>query len=332
MIAIWKLFLFALPMCAFWSRRKKENGFAPSPEWASFFTPERYALFQREIHRHFQRNEIACQIKDGIVYAFRGQDPEPCYSWGLLNLAQVCNQSPVERWPEQIQRHFDVAARSEQENEDLKARMDDFSAIRDHLGVRLGPIDLPRDVTIWREEIPGVLSYIVIDLPSSMVTVNGDALSRWGVSSKQLFEIALDNLRKQGCPDRRDFELDNKLTIVTAFGDSFFTASHALLLDEYPELVGPHGSLVSIPHRHALLCYPIRDLNVVGVVHRLWAITQGMEKDGPGSITAQIYWYFQGQFTPIPCEIKDNSIAVRPPDVFVDMLEGLGEVQKSQPE
>ncbi len=328
MISMLALILFTGPLYAFWSRKKKDEGFPPVPNWASFFTPERYTRFEREIQRHFQRNEIACQIGDGNVYVFRGGDPKPSHQWGLLNLAQVCNQSAEEKWPEQIQQHFEAMVRSEQEHADLKAKMNDFSTIRDRLGVRLGSPNMPRDLIIWREDIPGVLSYVVIDLPSSMITINGDSTNKWGVSSQQLFEVALDNLRKQGCPEHRNFEIDKNLSIVAALGDSFFTASHALLLSEYSEMVGPHGSLVAIPHRHALLCYPIRDLNVVGVIHRLWTMTQGMEKEGPGSISGHIYWYFQGKFTLIPCELKNGELAVRPPDAFVDMLNSLGEPKK----
>ena len=325
MLGSFFLSLAALPLFAFWSRKKSEGKFPPPPEWASFFTPERYAQFEREIHRYFQRNEITCQVHDGVVYAFLTGDKTPPHQWGLLNLAQVCNQDTVEEWAHHIQMHFDAMARSDKECAEIESQMNDFSAIRDRIGVRLGSPDMPLDTLISRQDIPGVASYIVIDLPSSMVSVNGDTVNKWGVSTRQLFDIALENLRKSGRPEHRNFEIEKGLSIITAFGDSFFTASHALLLSEYPQFVGPHGSLVAIPHRHALLCYPIRDVNVVGVVHHLWSIAQGMEREGPGSISPQIYWYFQGKFTPIPCEIKDNSIAVRPPKAFVDMLNNLGD-------
>jgi hypothetical protein len=318
-------------MGAFWSRKKLDEGFGPVPEWAGFFTPERYARFQREIQRHFQRNEIACRIEDGFVFVFQGGDPEPRYRWGLLNLAQVCNQSPDKEWPEHIRGHFDAMARSEQEHAQLEAQMGDFAAIRERLGVRLGPPDMPRDLMIWREDIPGVLSYIVIDLPSSMVTVNGDALSRWGISSQQLFDMALENLRKQGRPDVTRFEMEKDLALAALLGDSFFTASQALLLAENTDLVGPQGSLVAVPHRHALLCYPIRDLNVLRVVHVLWTMAQGMHKEGPGSISGNIYWYFEGKFTAIPCEIEDDAIGVRPPEDFEQMLNSLKEPEAPKP-
>ncbi len=317
--------LAALPLFAFWSRKRAEVKFPPPPAWASFFTPERYAQFEREIHRYFQRNEIACQVHDGVVYVFQAGDKTPRHQWGLLNLAQVCNQGVVEEWAHYVQMHFDAMLRSEKEHAELQSQIGDLAAIRDRIGVRLGPPDMPLDKLISREDIPGVFSYIVIDLPSSMVSVNSETLARWGISSEQIFDIALANLRKAERPQCQDFEVGKGLSIIAALGDSFFTASHALLLSEYPQFVGPHGSLVSVPHRHALLCYPIRDLNVVGVLHHLWSITQGMEKEGPGSISPQIYWYFQGNFVPIPCEIKDSSIAVTPPEAFINMLNSLGD-------
>jgi hypothetical protein len=317
--------LSALPLFGFWSRKKADDGFPPPPEWASFFTPERYAHFEREVRRYFQRNEIACQIHDGVVYLMAPGETKPNRQWGLQNLAQTCNMEKTESFGRRIEEHFNAMRQGAKEQEDVKAKMGDFAAVRDLVGVRLGSPEMPREFLIWREDIPGVISYIVLDLPSSMVTVNGDSLNTWGISSGDLFAVALGNLRKQGCPRHEAFEIDKGIQIIAALGDSFFTASHVLLLEEYPEFVGTHGSLVSVPHRRALLCYPINDLNVVGVVHRLWSMTAGMEKQGPGSISPQIYWYFKGKFTAIPCAVEGNSLSVRPPEAFVDMLKTLPE-------
>jgi hypothetical protein len=48
-----------------------------------------------------------------------------------------------------------------------------------------------------------------------------------------------------------------------------------------------------------------------------------MEREGPGSITPNLYWYRDGRFTLLPYEIANKQFNFRPPDELVDLMNQL---------
>ena len=91
--------------------------------------------------------------------------------------------------------------------------------------------------------------------------------------------------------------------------------------------LGAHGSLVGVPHRHAVFIYPINDLKVVTVMQALAYAVHGMYTEGPGSISAKLYWYDGQKFTDIPYSFSETKIDFTPPDAFIEMLNELQEPQ-----
>jgi hypothetical protein len=167
------------------------------------------------------------------------------------------------------------------------------------------------------------VSYLCIDLPSSVQTVNPDRVARWGVAVDELFAIGLENVRRECVPELVRDELEPGVPYLALTGQSFFVATHALMLRRWDGFVGRGGALVAIPHRHAVICHPIENIQTVKAVHRLALIARGMEQEGPGSITPGIYWYHDDRFTPIPYEVTGEKFVLRPPDEFVELLNRL---------
>ena len=52
----------------------------------------------------------------------------------------------------------------------------------------------------------------------------------------------------------------------------------------------------------------------------------GMHRDGPGSISQNLYWYHEGEYIVLPYELEDQSLRFLPPDDFSELLDELGEV------
>lgn len=176
---------------------------------------------------------------------------------------------------------------------------------------------------IAREDVPGTLSYLTIDLPTTIRNVHPDEARPWGKTHDELFEIALENVARLHKPEVSKAQLPHGAELVLLSGQSFFIASHALLLDIHAEALGGYGSLIAVPHRHCVLAFPIEDLKVVQTIQHMVLITRQMHQDGPGSITPNLFWYHLGKFILLPYEIKDKTLNFAPPEEFVEMLNGL---------
>jgi len=299
-------------------RRKAE---AP-PDWAGFFSAEEYQRFVELVRAYFTERGIPVRIADGVVTPLVTCNIPS--GLGLQNLAQTCHLHDRGEWPTAIAAHFDAVRRATAAHEKTVGKP--FAEIESLLSVRLWPEDylssLKADKLIYRTDLEGTISAIVLDLPSSVETVSADEARTWHRSDDTLFDMATRNVVRNPLPAPEEHDL-NGVKLFGFLGQSFFVASHALVLHEYPECLGPHGTLVAVPHRHALLCAPIRDMSVAAGIGQFISIALGMFKDGPGSITPNVYWYQMGRYLNVPYELGESELRLTPPDEFVSMLNTL---------
>jgi hypothetical protein len=291
------------------------------PEWADFFTPAQWRRFLAEVDRYFRARRRPYRMEDGVVYVSGDEEEQ---QRGLGNLAQYCHATTPDQWAEVIARHFDGIEAGRAEIDAVEQDLYDFGLVRAKLHVRLAGEDaLPLEMLVHRQDLPGTVSYLVLDLPTTIRTVSPEEAQMWARTTENLFDIALDNVEAAAMPDWSEQSLEGGLPLQALLGDSFFVASLALRLENYPQCLGRGGALVAIPHRHCLLSHPINHVAAVQAVHQLALITQGMYKEGPGSISPSVYWYFAGQFHEIPVQISESQVLVRPPPAFLDMLNDL---------
>lgn len=256
---------------------------------------------------------------------------------GLTNLAQMCRQHPRERWAEIVRHHFDVIEKSEREARDWKAEQADFSKARDRLHLRVYGKDefgdaLSRLDVIAREDIPGTMSTLVADLPNRIQTLRKRDVANWGQSEESLLKIGLENVRTNCAIQIARQEKGESVEVFAAFADHFFVSTFALLPEALPVAAnGRMGELIGIPNRHIFLCFPINDLtSTVRAVNALANMISKMEREGPGSVSSQLYWRHNGKFTPLPYSIKDKALHFAPPDEFVGVLNSLAADSKAE--
>lgn len=300
----------------------------PVPAWASFFTAEQYRKFLGLVTAHFARQKRDIIVGDGVLLV-QEEDDRGKQQLGLLNLAQMCARNAPDEWQAIIADHFQTLEKSHKEQKVLEERVDDFGRVAELLAVRLWPEaylkELDGSKLLHRQDLPGTISALVFDLPSSIRNVTPEEAQAWGKSLDELFRIGLDNVRESCIPDVSEQQLSDDVTVTLLADESFFVATHALLLEDRPELIGTFGCLVGIPHRHVLLAYPIEDLRVLEAIQMLIPIIHGMEREGPGSISPLLYWYKNGEYTNLPYQIKGNTLTFSPPAEFADMLKLLAE-------
>lgn len=306
-----------------WLKRTKSRP-DKVPAWASFFSADQYAAFTTIIEEHFQKKGQTIVWGNGVL-TLQPSDPAGLHQLGLVNLAQLCARNEAGDWATIVDDHFNTLDKSQTEQRVLEQRIPDFERVRDLLSIRLWPDDylkeLDADRMIHRRDVPGTISALVYDLPSSIRNVTPEEANSWGLPIDELFVIAQDNVRETCIPDVTEQDMGDDLSVTMLSDESFFVASHALTLEQhYPNCIGQFGALVGIPHRHVLLAYPIETLDVVKAIPKMIAVVLGMERDGPGSISPRLYWLQHGEFLDLPYRVESNTLNFAPPDEFLEMM------------
>lgn len=301
------------------------------PDWAPGLNPMQYQRFMQLVEAYFVARHGRFDFEDPWVLSESGDERGP-WQYGLTNLAQMCAAAPGDEWEQIIAHHFEVVA-NELEDDAMQAeRFGSFEEARPFLYPRLWPqeaLDEMGDVhehMLARIDLPGTVTTLVFDLPRSVRTVVRDEADRWNLSDSELFEIALANLRKlEDMPRVEAMEFGEGIILYAFAGDSFLTASIALVIKDYPEILGEHGALVGVPTRHIAVVYPVQDLGVVPAINQIIPMLARIEREGPGSISPHLYWYFNGAYMLLPYRLTDKSIDFQPPDAFVEVLNNLPE-------
>ena len=141
----------------------------------------------------------------------------------------------------------------------------DYASVEPHLRLRLqsdalkamkGPQGEPIELSfVYREDLPGTITTLELDMPSSFRSVSREEAEAWGKEDDELFAVALANVAREhplGEPEVVDVEG----TGVPVYGGSPYVSAHALLIEQHERLHGPAGTIFALPHRDAFLALP----------------------------------------------------------------------------
>lgn len=282
-------------------------------DWAPFLNETELKMFLTFVEAEVRALGVTYRIGDGIVEV---DLEEGTQSLGLANLAQVCAGLPAARWPTAVSKHFSLVIGSSQEEAELREIVDDFEKVRGMLRVRL--------YETWTEEQfvhplgDGLAAGVVFDLASAMRSLSRAEADAWGVSDEEIFERALDNLALEEPGEPRTILGPEDVPIVVVEGQSYYTASEALLLERNRLPEGhPYGYLFVAPARHVYFYHLIEDSRVILAVNALVSLAMEAFKRGPGSISHRVFWSRRGKVVAIPWEVEDGTLYVTPPTEFV---------------
>ncbi len=290
------------------------------PAWAPFFDSEKWGYFLKIVHGYFKTKEIEILFDEnlGVIQNKQG------IRMGLKNLAQLCSQNNLSEWPNLVANHFDAALKSIMETDEILKRIERYDQVENILAVRIWSDKslevFGEDKTVYRRDVEGTITVLVYDLPTGIVNVPPQKSEKWGKLQTELFNKAIANIRANFKPQITQETLAEGLQVWVFSGDNSYVASHILLMEHYPNCSGQYGSLVAIPHRHVILCYPISSVEVVKAINQLIPLIRKMEAQGPGSITSNLYWFHKGVFENLPYKLVDKVWEFHPPDNFVEML------------
>lgn len=292
------------------------------PAWASFFEADEYAAFETTIHGYFQSLGKPFKVDDGTVRTTWMVNDSNMQNLGLLNVAQMCKQGKIQDYPEIVRNHFEVMRKSQDFISGFLDNMGDFEFVKPFIGTRLYHKDHVKSIgaegVISSPVTEDIIAMLVFDMPQAISSVKADQTRVWGKNVEELLALGLHNIR-----ENYDFtitDLDANVTLKAVLQDHFFGTNIILDMNRHPELLGTHGTLVAVPHRHTTLFHPIEDTSVILAINMLIPMVYGMHHEGPGSISSHLYWHHQGTFVHLPYRIEHQQLAFHPPSDFVSML------------
>ena len=299
------------------------------PAWASMLGEAGFKNFITLIEDYFSTRSIVINVdeQEGVI---RPKLTEALQSsvFGLQNIAQVCHQAQQTDWEQLISTHFDSIFNVSNEHSALTVDMSDFKKVQTRLRARLYPQDIASHTNeiVHRDGPAGTLEVLVMDLPTTVRTVSKQEAAGWPFTEDELLLIGRRNLRQNGLLKGSNVPLDQGTTLFLYSGDNFYAASHALIFEDYMSQHADkknYGAIVGIPKRDVMLAHFIHNVGAVEAIGSLLQAVVGMHRDGPGSITPNLFWYHQGEFIHLPYVLEGNALNFAPPDEFVELLNEL---------
>jgi hypothetical protein len=301
--------------------RRALGGGEKAPEWASFMQADEYREFEAAVVADFERRNETVRIADDG--AFVG-DAEHERVYGLFNLAQLCHRLERSHWPGAIREHFENIAQAESASERIK----DFAYARDLLRIRVYRLsDAPPEAAanwIHRALSPELVAVLAADLPTTVSTISKEIAEPWNVPIDELFAIATEHMAGEMPSYERDsVPLAGGAKLETLAGDTFFVASQVVRFADFAGAPA-NGALVSIPNRHLLIWHPIETAAAtIQAIQTLIPTAANAYREGPGSLTPDLYWWHRGALTLLPGTVDNKGVQFFPPDAFMELLNTL---------
>jgi hypothetical protein len=174
-----------------------------SPAWANFFTRPQYDEFVRQVDVYFRRagSNVAHDDHVARVTISGGSFPEG--EFGLMNVAQICNMTEADEWPQRIADHFDSLVAAQLDREQFNAKEADFEQVKDLLMVRIGDeASLPLDILCFRRELPGDDQLPRVRPAQQREGVSNDLPKKWDKSLDELFPSRSTTCSRTSKPDK----------------------------------------------------------------------------------------------------------------------------------
>ncbi|WP_106402693.1 hypothetical protein [Actinocorallia populi] len=219
---------------------------------------------------------------------------------GLRDLWQLARLMPRGDWPAVVSDHVTTVVTAVEEPLDLG----DFALIRHLLRTRVQPAGADPGTLAARPFAPGLIEVVVVDTPTTVRTLTRAEVARWRVPDGELFALGRANVHADGLLQReeRPARSPGEPAVTVLHDWTFYAATHVLWLEEYLRL-GPLGALVALPSRGLVLALelrPARDGDALAeAAARLRATAERGFREGPGSLSRELYWWRQGELTPL---------------------------------
>jgi hypothetical protein len=270
------------------------------------------ATLRRLVREAFARYGREVAVEADHVRDDRGAE------YGLWNLAVLCGQHKERKWPILVGTHVGNLISPGNDIEALPEEQ-----LLDLVHVRLQSAGAGFDVWVHAvdEVIPGISTVLAVDLPTMVTSPRTPYWEQRGGVARWT-EVGRRNLAALvGAPG---IELHRVEQGETSFrlllGESFFTASLALVLDDVVRRYDPtadltHGLLVAFPNRHQLVWRPVDDASVIPSLNGMVAFTAMGYDDGAGPLSGEVFWRHDGRWDQLTDSRDGEQVVIVSPEL-----------------
>lgn len=304
------------------------------PDWANFWSTRAHAVFLQELEDALTARDMAPQLDNDTGIATL-TDPESKQerTFAMRGIALICAEAGgTTAFRATIDQQLDRLLVGYDDNAAAGDLDGDWERARNAIKVRLYPIEevIENDDILLYRAIGGALAAVLVyDMPESIFSVEPDVAESWPVSMDELWSIALENVRTEDpAPTVERLNIGDTEAVI-AYGDSFFVTSRLLLLGDIMDPDDfPHGAIVSMPHRHALIFHPITAQDTaVNALNEMILVTDEMFSEGQGALSTDLFWWLPERIERIPVQIDDDAgeLIIDPSEDFVQLINSLPE-------
>ncbi|NND74261.1 MAG: hypothetical protein HKN44_04575 [Ilumatobacter sp.] len=285
--------------------RPTEFEFMPTAEWTAFNDRLQAGIVTSELK--------GATIEPGELVLADGRH------LSVFNLAQLCHLSERSDWGALIDRHLTTLSAH------VGGVPEPFSIL--DLRVRLLPNDQADHEVLEllgaRPFAEGVVQTLAVQLNESVRSVPTSELEELGWDVDKCWAGAWAQTRTLARPEEANIVDVGGAVLVHLSSEHYFCSSFVPYLDDIVDGIGEHGALVSIPVRHSLIIHPIYDDAVLAAAGAMIPITRQLNLNGPGEVSAHLYWWRDGELTWIPTYFAHDGVEFYPPPELADLIRDL---------
>ncbi|MFD7919364.1 hypothetical protein ACFV3R_09085 [Streptomyces sp. NPDC059740] len=280
-------------------------------------------VLRSQVRQAFAERGLEVTVYAGVVVDSAGR------RFGLGNLAAVCHgdRRGERSWPAVIRDHVGKVLRAV-DGPDPMATLD-ADQVRARLYPRVVSEDtLPASGTYRYGHVPGpgLREVLALDLPEAVQMLGRDTVEKFG-DPAELRIRAVNNLRSLPVERHGTVRAGRGAGFDVLLGDSFFTASRVLVLDDVVGRVtgrrlGRDGALVALPFRHQLAFHVIDGAGVLPALQSMARFAASGHEDAAGAISPNVFWWREGRMTSLS-EPDGDALRVVVDGEFQELLERL---------
>lgn len=254
------------------------------PKWARHISPEDFKLF----------SDLVIRSSKGVVNASQSED-DGTIAYGdaqinIANLYNTCSRLSKDLWDEEIAQWFQAfKTTSISSDQPQQVSLDQLKLQFYPKGYFDGMSGSAGYLT--REDLPGVLTTVVVDRPDRVIAMTKTALGKLATHSQETFAHLISELSLEKAHTINYVKLNGSDELIAAIlGDDIMTATHVLALEKlYPHLLGKTGALVGVPHRHMILAKKMDSEPSRALIAAFHNMVRFMVKDQPGFISDDVF-------------------------------------------
>jgi hypothetical protein len=149
---------------------------------------------------------------------------------------------------------------------------------------------------LMREDLPGLHTVAMFDMPNTFGNVNPKYAELWGVSAEQVLNRAVANSVREPTSVLH-LQVAPGVAVTAVSGEHAWVCAHALAVDNHLGLLSAFGALIAVPHRQHILAHAIRDKSAGTALGIMIKMVHACLSEGPPKpISKNVFWYRQGRY------------------------------------